>query len=125
MRLLREVVEATGAQIVLSTAWRLHEDARCFLAQKLEEHGLPCFVGRTGNIDTFHRSREILAWVRKHRPSSWVAVDDWPLHQETDKMTGHFVHSKPRYGLQPETVERIVALFREQGVEVNGSVWNQ
>merc|ERR1719235_1992767 len=118
MHLLRDIVETTGAEIVLSTAWRLDAEARSMLSQKLEEYGIPTFVGRTANIDMFHRSREILAWVRKHRPSSWVAVDDWPLGEETDEMTGHFVHSRPRYGLQPETAQRIIALFREQGVEM-------
>lgn len=122
MQLLREVVAASGAEIVLSTAWRLHEEARVALAQKLEEHHLPLFVGRTANIAQFHRSREILAWVKKHRPTSWVAVDDWPLDQETDEMTGHFVHSRPRYGLQPETAEHILALFEEQGVKCTGGM---
>lgn len=118
MQLLRRVIQATGAEIVLSTAWRLDAEARSILSQKLQEHGLPAFVSRTRNIDTFHRSREILAWVQKFRPSSWVAVDDWPLAQETDEMNGHFVQSRPRYGLQPDAAERILKLFREQGVEI-------
>lgn len=121
MQLLKEVVQETGAEIVLSTAWRLNADARAFLAEKLEEHGIPGFVGRTANIDTFHRSREILAWVRKHQPSSWVAIDDWPLHEETNEMAGHFVHSRPRYGVQPDTADQIVDFFREQGVQMGSA----
>lgn len=115
---LREVLEATGAEIVLSTAWRLDADARQQLAEKLTEHGLVSFVGRTGNIEMFHRSREILAWVRKYKPTSWVAVDDWPLLEESDLMAGHFVQTRPRYGLQPATADAIVELFNKQDIVV-------
>jgi len=115
MQLLHEIIQASGAELVLSTAWRLDEEARSILSQRLKQYGLPAFVGRTANIDTFHRSREILAWVRKYNPSSWVAVDDWPLAQETDQMTGRFVQTRPRYGLLPDTADQILALFREQG----------
>lgn len=116
LKLLIQIIQATGAEIVLSTAWRLHKEARDILAEKLKEYGLPVFVGRTANIDQFHRSREILAWVRKYKPSAWVAVDDWPLLQETDEMMGHFVNSRPRTGMEPDKAEQIIALFREQGV---------
>ena len=29
-------------------------------------------------------------------------------------MGGHFVHSKPRYGLQPDTADKIILLFQKQ-----------
>merc|ERR1712014_409088 len=103
-----------GAQIVLSTAWRIDPLSRRIVQEKLEYHGLPTFIGRTPNIDTFHRSREIFAWVRKHRPSSWVAVDDWPLHEESDEIVDHFVQTRPRFGLQRDTADRIISLFRTQ-----------
>lgn len=114
LSLLRGVIQATGAQIVLSTAWRLDPAARRIVGEKLVAHGLPMFVGRTANIDTFHRSREILAWVRKYEPKRWVAVDDWPLLQETERMRGHFVQTRPRFGLQRPTADEIIQLFNMQ-----------
>eukprot|EP00747_Dinoflagellata_sp_TGD_P166267 gnl/TRDRNA2_/TRDRNA2_188806_c0_seq1.p1 gnl/TRDRNA2_/TRDRNA2_188806_c0~~gnl/TRDRNA2_/TRDRNA2_188806_c0_seq1.p1 ORF type:complete len:270 (-),score=34.57 gnl/TRDRNA2_/TRDRNA2_188806_c0_seq1:133-942(-) len=114
MNLLREVVTATGASIVLSTAWRLDPMARRIVGEKLQEHGLPPFVSRTPNIHMFNRAREVLTWVRKRRPLAWVAVDDWPLHEESDEMTGHFVQSRPRFGLTSETAGRIIELFEVQ-----------
>jgi hypothetical protein len=120
MALLREVVEQTGATIVLSTMWRLHAEAREHLSAKLAEHGCPQFVSRTRDIAQWQRQREILAWVNKHRPVTWVAVDDWPLHEtagcprESAEMNGHFVQTRPRHGLQRDRAERIKLLFQAQ-----------
>lgn len=116
MELLRDVCGEVGAKIVLSTTWRLHEDGRSAVAAKLKEHGCPPFVSRTPSIAQFQRPREILAWVSKHRPKTWVAVDDWPLLEgvEGARMEGHFVQTRNRFGLQPDTAARICALFAEQ-----------
>lgn len=113
MALLRDVVlQETGAKIVLSTAWRLHADSRRLLKEKLHEYGLPLWVGQTPSLAC--RSTEILAWVQKHRPSRWVAVDDLPLLEETDEIAGHFVQTKPKLGLTAEAAHRIIELFRLQ-----------
>eukprot|EP00928_Gymnodinium_smaydae_P089351 TRINITY_DN73329_c0_g1_i1.p1 TRINITY_DN73329_c0_g1~~TRINITY_DN73329_c0_g1_i1.p1 ORF type:complete len:325 (-),score=83.72 TRINITY_DN73329_c0_g1_i1:93-1001(-) len=114
MSLLREVLDATGASIVLSTAWRLHPDARRELGAKLAEHGLPPFVSRTPSLAQFHRAKEILAWVKKHKPLTWVSVDDWPLLEETKEVQGHFVQTRPRYGLLPDSADQIIELFSLQ-----------
>jgi len=120
MELLREVLTATSASVVLSTSWRLHTDARRELAEKLVEHGLPQFVSRTPSIAQFHRAREIFAWVRRHRPRTWVAVDDWPLEEENSEITGHFVRTRPCYGLQRDTADRIIELFKHQAMVAAG-----
>ncbi|CAK9034178.1 unnamed protein product [Durusdinium trenchii] len=114
LALVAEVVKATGASICLSTAWRLDPSARRFVEEKLREVGLGPPVGRTPNLAQFHRSREILAWVTRFKPSTWVALDDWPLNEEDSKMHGHFVQSRPRFGLQPDTAQRVVELFKAQ-----------
>lgn len=114
LALVADVVKATGAAICLSTAWRLDPSARRFVEEKLREFGLGPPIGRTPNLAQFHRSREILAWVTKFKPSTWVALDDWPLNEEDSKMHGHFVQSRPRFGLQPDTAQRVVELFKAQ-----------
>jgi len=118
MALLAEVLAATNATIVLSTAWRIDPEARRIVAEKLEEHGLPQFVSRTPNIAMFHRSREILAWVRKYRPATWVAVDDLPLLDENELMQGHFVQTRARTGLQQDTADRIISFFKAQSEQL-------
>lgn len=113
MELLRDVLLESGAKIVLSTTWRLHEEGRSALAAKLSEYGIPLFVSRTPSIAQFQRPKEILAWVAKNRPRTWVAVDDWPLHEDS-RMDGHFVQTRQRHGLEPATAARICALFAQQ-----------
>eukprot|EP00746_Dinoflagellata_sp_MGD_P072980 gnl/MRDRNA2_/MRDRNA2_29615_c0_seq1.p1 gnl/MRDRNA2_/MRDRNA2_29615_c0~~gnl/MRDRNA2_/MRDRNA2_29615_c0_seq1.p1 ORF type:complete len:244 (+),score=34.43 gnl/MRDRNA2_/MRDRNA2_29615_c0_seq1:65-796(+) len=114
MELLRDVIAKTNAVIVLSTAWRLAPEPRQIVAEKLKAYGLPGFVSRTPNIQQFQRAREILAWVKKFKPMTWVAVDDWPLLMETSDIEGHFVQSRPRYGLQRDTADQIITLFKRQ-----------
>uniref|UniRef100_A0A7S4W197 Mitochondrial import inner membrane translocase subunit TIM50 n=1 Tax=Alexandrium monilatum TaxID=311494 RepID=A0A7S4W197_9DINO len=117
MALLDEVLQTTGATVVLSTAWRLDPFARKAVEEKLREHGMPAPVSRTPSIAQFHRAKEILAWVGRYRPASWVALDDWPLMEEPvqgPKLAGHFVQTRPRFGLQRDTADRIVELFRKQ-----------
>lgn len=114
MDLLREVLEETGAKIVLSTSWRLTENGRATVAAELAKNGCPQFVSRTPSLAQFQRPKEILAWVTKYEPKAWVAVDDWPLHTEP-LMGGHFVQTRNRVGLEPSTIARIKELFRDQG----------
>jgi hypothetical protein len=117
MNLLCEVLGKSGATIVLSTAWRGDAEARRMIAEKLKEYGLPMFVSRTPQIAMFRRTREILAWVRKYKPATWVSIDDLPLLEESDEMQGHFVQTRARFGLQQDTANRAVECFRLQKLQ--------
>merc|ERR1712216_617012 len=114
MKLLKEVQEKTRAAIVLSTAWREDANARHEIAEKFFEYGLRPFVSKTPSIARFRRTREILAWVRKYRPATWVAVDDLPLLEESDEMLNHFVQTHANCGLRQNTADQIVNLFQLQ-----------
>merc|ERR1712216_519680 len=114
MKLLKEVQEKTRAAIVLSTAWREDANARHEIAEKFFEYGLRPFVSKTPSIARFRRSREILAWVRKYRPLTWVAVDDLPLLEESEEMRNHFVQTHANFGLRQNTADQIVQLFEFQ-----------
>eukprot|EP00416_Gambierdiscus_australes_P010139 CAMPEP_0171128948 /NCGR_PEP_ID=MMETSP0766_2-20121228/118064_1 /TAXON_ID=439317 /ORGANISM="Gambierdiscus australes, Strain CAWD 149" /LENGTH=195 /DNA_ID=CAMNT_0011592123 /DNA_START=96 /DNA_END=683 /DNA_ORIENTATION=- len=117
MLLLDEILRTTGARVVLSTAWRLDPFARRAVADKLREHGMAPPVSCTPSMAQFHRAKEILTWVGRNRPTTWVALDDWPLMEEPvqgQKMAGHFVQTRPRFGLQRETADRVIELFKRQ-----------
>lgn len=121
MLLLVEILTKTEATIVLSTAWRAHAEARQMIADKLKEYGLPLFVSRTPQIAMFKRTREIMAWVRKYQPKTWVSIDDLPLGEENpDEMTGHFVQTRARTGLQQDTAQMTIDMFREQKMRLQG-----
>lgn len=125
MILLAEIIAKTNATIVLSTAWRVDPEARRMIAEKLQEYGLPLFVSRTPQIAMFRRTREILAWVKKYRPITWIAIDDLPLMDESEEMHGHFVHTRARFGLQQDTAQKAIELLHAQKqhrMRLSGSV---
>lgn len=114
MGLLKDVLTTTEASIVLSTAWREDAESRHIVAEQLAAYGMPPFVSRTPSIARLRRTREILAWVRKYRPQTWVAVDDLPLLEENDEMQNHFVQTNPNFGMRQMDADKIVQLFRLQ-----------
>ena len=113
MQHLADVVRDTGAAVVLSSSWRLKADLRNRLLPMLIKWGVPVWVSTTRSLPGQQRPREILEWVEKHRPLSWVAVDDWPLH-ESKGMRGHFVQTRNTHGLQQDTANRIRLCFEQQ-----------
>lgn len=114
MNFLKQVVANTQSTIVLSTAWREDAEAKRTVAERLFQYGLPCFVSQTPSIARFRRTREILAWVAKYRPLTWVAVDDLPLLEENQEMRNHFVQTHPNLGLRQRDVDEIEHLFQLQ-----------
>ena len=77
-----------------------------------------CLLSRAFRLSVA-QPKEILAWVSKHRPKAWVAVDDWPLHEDV-RMNGHFVQTRNRYGLQADTAARCCALLKAQQQQPDG-----
>lgn len=115
MMQLKEVMKSIpDAKIVLSTAWREDVESRNEITDRLKEYGLPSFVSTTPTIARLQRTKEILAWVKQHRPRTWVAVDDLPLLDENDEMRDHFVQTHQSFGMRPKDAEDIIRLFKKQ-----------
>ena len=89
MQLLKQIIDATGAKIVLSTSWREHwtktgtEINEIFEAYQLEIFDkTPKLGGR--------REQEIEAWLdRVSNVENFIVLDDAFL--SADFLTGHFV----------------------------------
>jgi hypothetical protein len=83
---LRRVVEATGAVIVLSTAWRLVPSMRNFLVSSLQ----PLRVIDDTRVDTsfFRRGAEVSGWLEENswQVESYCILDD--EHAESFAMAG-------------------------------------
>ena len=111
---VRRICHTTNSEIVLSSDWRRQANLMHRLQMTLASVGVRC-VGATPQYPLFARVRpkEILAWVNKHHPKAWVALDDWPLHED-ERMKDHFVQTRNRYGLQDDTAARVKALFAQQ-----------
>ena len=78
MELLKQIVDATDAKIVLSTSWREVWDTDLVIAKKLREYFSSYHLdvyGCTGSID-FDRYLEIKDWIIKHNIESYCVLDD-------------------------------------------------
>ena len=82
VRVLRRLVEETGAVVVLSSSWRLTNsivDVAALL--KIQIIGTTPSLGRAG------REQEILEWLRvpPTEVESWIAIDDGWLDLEENR----------------------------------------
>lgn len=85
---LRQIIELTGAKLVISSDWKHHysdED----LGKILEHYGIPnVIIGRTGTRKAklssegeWDRAVQIMDWVRANSAQieSWIALDDMSI----------------------------------------------
>jgi len=116
VNLLRDLVMTTGAEIVLSSAWRLRKNevetemcSEYFLRAVLAWWGLSIF-DRTPDFEwTTPRSHEILSWLKGAKAhdrhiDSFVIFDDY---EDAGKgLEKHFVHTSPTTGLTRADIEK-------------------
>lgn len=100
IKLLREIVDATGAEIVLVSSWKSrwykdHKDCQDNLAnyldERLAEEGLKIIDKTEGS--SFERGAGIVDWLSKHPVELWIVLDDevFPDYEE--------------YGIMPHLVK--------------------
>ena len=127
LKRISQVVEKTGAKIVLSTDWRRDPSLKAIITTALGEVGCTVIgATRKGAPLKPIRPQEISGWldafVEKGRVvSEWVAVDDRELLGEMggDRLKGHFVNTSFASGLTDRAAERMVAVLNgehEQGM---------
>lgn len=84
--LVNEIVEKTGAKVVLSSTWRLDKNWR----ENMQEWGLKCeFVDRTPHLGGWLRGFEISSWLEHQKnkeiflryPKSEVVLVEEPIEK--------------------------------------------
>jgi hypothetical protein len=85
MEALRNIVEDTDAEIVLSSSWRNFASTRKKLLANLAQYGMtytkwiePNSASQSGNVSAKKLSK-ILAYVHAHNPADWIVLDDEDL----------------------------------------------
>ncbi len=118
MTLLKDIVTAGRAKIVLTTSWRSHwsaNPARCNatgteINKSFEEYGLEIYdkTPRLGYV----REEEILAWLYDNpNVTNFVVLDDMFL--EHSYLEGHFVRtSSLRGGLDEDDAKEAIAILQ-------------
>lgn len=82
IKLLREIVDVTGAEIVLVSTWKLSwskdgsrsDSLGAYLDARLAEEGLTIMDKTGGTMN--NRGHGIIDWLSEHPTESWIALDD-------------------------------------------------
>ena len=113
---MREIVDATGALIVLSSTWRdewnrenesLNGPDFNELRAKFQEFDMD-FFDRTGAWNTRGRGWEIMEWMNGRDVDSFVILDDW---DDMGPISDHLVLINPTYGLTEEQVQEAIGIL--------------
>lgn len=119
--LLKEIVGATGALIVLTSSWRGHwdenpakrDESGQYIDGLFEKYGLKIY-GKTGAA-AGGRAEEIKVWLSGRPVSAFAIIDDYPFGW--GDLTPFLVKTNPHsgFGLEKEHVQTAVALLLEEG----------
>ncbi|CAD7926750.1 unnamed protein product [Amoebophrya sp. A25] len=116
MALLRKILQATDAQIVLSSAWRRTAPTLRMAYAMLSKHGIATPIDITPDYGVCgKRSAEILTWVDKYGIKDWIAIDDMDLNQGEPRMRPHFIRCNPLIGLTNDLVEQSISILNVNG----------
>ena len=124
--LLKEIVDATDANIVLSSTWRLEynkaghhlEKMGDYLKKKLAKQGLSVYdvtpdLGKNG----WDRGKEILDWLVRHPDvDKYLILDDdeYDFYQIGHEITDFWIQTEyysRQGGLQQEHVDRAIEIL--------------
>ncbi len=110
IQVLNEIVAGSGAEVVVSSTWRLGKTV-AELQVMLEAVG---FSGRVIGATPVgppgaDRSDEIAAWLDAHRVTGYVIVDD---HPTLGALRSRLLLTDPGRGLQPADAARAVRILR-------------
>lgn len=97
VNILNEIIDETGAEIIISSDWKNHYDLKTLQEifvefAKIKKPPIditPTYPYQTLQLLEEIRAKEILAHVNKIKPYSWVAIDD--LNLKTWIPEKHFV----------------------------------
>lgn len=118
VQLLKELVDETGATIILSSTWRFgFENPNLYpelleLENKLAQFGL--FIKGSTPVDARgHRGKEIDEWLKAHADEveSFVILDD---DGDTEPWVSHLVKTSWAKGLQPNHIREAKRILNER-----------
>lgn len=122
--LLNDLVERTGARIVLSSSWR-HIWSWQEVAAMLEKRGLKdkeWVIDQTPSAPSDNRGDEVAEWISLGRERREVDPDFDPLTSYvilddgddfSTEQQAHFVQTDPRVGLTAADVQRAVGILSQ------------
>lgn len=125
IKLLKEIIDATGAKIVLSSTWRIgwydrdyglhspHVEDFNKLEEKLNESGIT-FISRTPILPSGYRGEEIKSWLDNwmgEPVESFVIIDD---DSDMKPFMDRLVQTSFNKGLQQKNVDKAIRLLNDE-----------
>ena len=118
---IKEIVDATGAKIVLSSTWRkdwafnlLNGKDWDYLREEFAEQNLYFFDYTPIRSDS-HRGREIKEWLEStdYNVRSYVIIDD-EMFDIKDLHEGHMVQTSFNDGINPYAVKMAIEILAKE-----------
>ncbi len=108
VELLRQIIDRTGAKVVLSSDWRFEKDKNTkdyiYLTNKLNNYNIKIY-DVTPDIKWSKRGHEILEWLNVHKIDGWVVLDDIDFSDfYNPEFSPHVIITDPEVGLQQSDV---------------------
>lgn len=119
IKILNEILEETGAEIVVSSDWRFHatleELGEYYLSQGIIKKPIAVTTNSLPQgLNYFHRSieetrsYEILEWLKNHpEVTHWVAVDDLNMSERIGEISGNYQWGLKNFVHTPRSNEGI------------------
>jgi hypothetical protein len=119
---LNQLVNATGAKIVISSSWRHvwdHEEIEQMLVSKGFQHQ-GSVIDRTPESEGGFRGKEIEDWIALHAERKVVDDQQMPIesfvilddnNDFTTTQQQHFVHTNPKRGLSTQDVKKAIGIL--------------
>ena len=117
VRNLAEIIEKTGADIVVSSSWKYFMSYKDFL-DMWEYRGLPGFVTDVTPTPDVRRNRgdEIDAWLNEcDVECQYVIIDDLDGSNFNEHQLPRLLVVNPFNGLDEEIAERAIAILNQEG----------
>lgn len=121
LALLKQIVDKTGAAIVLISTWRKHWDKNkslcdssgLYICEMFEKYGLSIY-DKTPYLGIMaERRNEIKDWLQymEEKIESFVIIDDYPFGWE--ELNDYYIKTEPNFrdGLEIEHVEKAIDLL--------------
>ena len=122
---LREIVERTGAMLVMSSSWRYGATRNCAwyemigyneLQEEFKRLRCPLWIDITPCMPGVKRQKEIFAWLAVHpEVDEFIIIDD--VGEELTWYWDRLVLTDPKVGLNKERMEQAIKMLGEKSDE--------
>ena len=113
MKCLKEIIDATDADIVVTSTWKMEMGLEGVLRMWGDRELPGKIIGVTPDIDPIHRGDEIAAWLDSYGEDCHFAIiDDTPFTDFfRDEQLPHLFKVDERTGIDEDTTRSIIGYF--------------